>query len=127
MNLKSVAIDNTSIVSDRFLSCYPGSVSMQKDDELMFSGKNFGVATDSDLYVNRDGGAGVVDLVVFFLEHCQGGAKNLYSRFFSDFFSKEDWMDIEETLFIKSMPGLVDDIKAGLAQDINECSDELDW
>jgi prevent-host-death family protein len=41
--------------------------------------------------------------------------------------SEEDWNAISETLFLVSIPGMRESIKKGLAQDLSECSKELDW
>ena len=41
--------------------------------------------------------------------------------------SEEDWNAISETLFLVSIPGMRELIKKGLAQDLSECSRELDW
>jgi len=41
--------------------------------------------------------------------------------------SAEDWSAIQETLFLLSVPGMRESIKAGLAEPIESCSSELDW
>ena len=41
--------------------------------------------------------------------------------------SEEDWNAIAETLHLLSVPGMRESIKAGMGQDISECSEELDW
>ncbi len=41
--------------------------------------------------------------------------------------SEEDWNAISETLYLLSVPGMRESIKEGLAQDLSECSKELDW
>jgi antitoxin YefM len=41
--------------------------------------------------------------------------------------AEEDWRAIEETLHLSSVPGLVEDIKRGLATPLDECSEELRW
>ncbi|MGC9312105.1 MAG: type II toxin-antitoxin system Phd/YefM family antitoxin [Sediminispirochaetaceae bacterium] len=40
--------------------------------------------------------------------------------------SEEDWKNIEETLYLTSIPGMRDSIIDGLKADIDECSDELE-
>jgi prevent-host-death family protein len=41
--------------------------------------------------------------------------------------SEEDWNAISESLYLLSVPGLRETIKEGLAQDLSDCSKELDW
>ena len=41
--------------------------------------------------------------------------------------SEEDWNAITETLYLLSVPGMRESIKEGLAQDMTDCSTELDW
>lgn len=41
--------------------------------------------------------------------------------------SEEDWRSIRETLFLHSIPGLVESIKQSRAEGPNEASAELDW
>jgi len=41
--------------------------------------------------------------------------------------SEEDWNAIAETLHLLSVPGMRESIKAGMSQDISECSRVLDW
>lgn len=41
--------------------------------------------------------------------------------------SEEDWNAIAETLHLLSVPGMRESIKEGLAQDLSESSEELDW
>lgn len=41
--------------------------------------------------------------------------------------SEEDWMAIQETLFLLSVPGMRESIKAGMAEPINACAKDLDW
>ena len=41
--------------------------------------------------------------------------------------SEEDWKNIEETLYLTSIPGMRDSIIEGLKTDIDECSNELEW
>lgn len=39
----------------------------------------------------------------------------------------EDWQAIQETLFLLSVPGMRESIKAGMAESTESCSTELDW
>jgi antitoxin YefM len=41
--------------------------------------------------------------------------------------SEEDWSAINETLYLLSVPGMRESIKEGLKQNLDECSQELDW
>jgi len=41
--------------------------------------------------------------------------------------SEEDWSAINETIYLLSVPGMRESIKEGLAQNLDECSRELDW
>lgn len=41
--------------------------------------------------------------------------------------SEDDWSSIQETLYLLSMPGMRESIRAGLATPIEECSEALDW
>ena len=41
--------------------------------------------------------------------------------------SEEDWSAINETLYLLSVPGMRESIKEGLKQNLDECSEELDW
>ncbi len=41
--------------------------------------------------------------------------------------AEEDWTAIQETLFLLSVPGMRDSIKAGMAESIDSCTTELDW
>ena len=41
--------------------------------------------------------------------------------------SEEDWQDIQETLYLSSIPGMKESIKEGLETPVEECSGELDW
>lgn len=41
--------------------------------------------------------------------------------------SEDDWNAISETLHLLSVPGMKKSIEAGLAEDLSECSRELDW
>lgn len=39
----------------------------------------------------------------------------------------EDWQAIQETLFLLSVPGLRESIKAGMAEPLAESSEALNW
>ncbi|MGB7416934.1 MAG: type II toxin-antitoxin system Phd/YefM family antitoxin [Thermosynechococcaceae cyanobacterium] len=41
--------------------------------------------------------------------------------------SEEDWKAIQETLYLKSIPGMWDSIEAGVQEPLAECSDDLPW
>lgn len=41
--------------------------------------------------------------------------------------SEEDWSAINETLYLLSVPGMRESIKEGLTQNLDECSQEIDW
>ncbi len=41
--------------------------------------------------------------------------------------SEEDWRDIQETLYLSSIPGMRESIREGLDTPINDCSEELEW
>ena len=43
--------------------------------------------------------------------------------------SSEDWQDIQETLFLLSVPGMRESIKEGMAEPVDACAteSELDW
>lgn len=41
--------------------------------------------------------------------------------------SEEDWAAIQETLFLLSVPGMRESIKAGMAEPTDACAKELDW
>ncbi|MFP5357795.1 MAG: type II toxin-antitoxin system Phd/YefM family antitoxin [Gammaproteobacteria bacterium] len=41
--------------------------------------------------------------------------------------SAEDWSAIQETLFLLSVPGMRESIKAGMAEPVEECAGKLDW
>lgn len=41
--------------------------------------------------------------------------------------SEADWLAIQETLHLLSIPGMRESIKAGLATPIAECDQDLDW
>lgn len=39
----------------------------------------------------------------------------------------EDWNAIQESLFLLSIPGMRESIKAGMAEPAESCAKELDW
>jgi len=41
--------------------------------------------------------------------------------------SEEDWNDIQETLFLLSIPGMRQSIIEGMKTPVEECSEELNW
>ena len=41
--------------------------------------------------------------------------------------SAEDWDAIQETLFLLSVPGMRESIKAGMSEPVDASSEELDW
>jgi len=41
--------------------------------------------------------------------------------------SEEDWKSINETLYLVSIPGMVESIRDGMKEKIDACSEELDW
>lgn len=43
--------------------------------------------------------------------------------------SKDDWEDIQETLYLQSIPGMQQSIIEGMATPLSECvsEDELEW
>lgn len=41
--------------------------------------------------------------------------------------AEEDWAAIQETLYLLSVPGMRESIKAGMAEPLDSCSTELDW
>jgi antitoxin YefM len=41
--------------------------------------------------------------------------------------AEEDWAAIQETLFLLSVPGMRESIRAGMEAPIDECDEELDW
>lgn len=41
--------------------------------------------------------------------------------------SEEDWAAIQETLFLLSVPGMRESIRAGMDAPVDECSEDLDW
>lgn len=41
--------------------------------------------------------------------------------------SQEDWLAIQETLYLVSIQGMRESIKEGLSTSVTECYEELDW
>jgi len=41
--------------------------------------------------------------------------------------SETDWKAVQETLYLSSIPGMSDSIKAGLNEPVENCDTELDW
>ena len=41
--------------------------------------------------------------------------------------SEEDWKNIEETLYLSSIPGLRESIIEGMKTDVEECDENLEW
>ncbi len=41
--------------------------------------------------------------------------------------AEEDWRAIQETLYLKSIPGVWESIEEGMKESIEECSDDLPW
>lgn len=41
--------------------------------------------------------------------------------------SEDDWRSIQETLYLQSIPGMVDSIKKGRKEGIEKASKNLDW
>ena len=41
--------------------------------------------------------------------------------------SEEDWSAIQETLYLLSVPGMRESIRAGMGTPVAECDEELDW
>lgn len=41
--------------------------------------------------------------------------------------SEADWKAVQETLYLSSMPGMRESIKAGLEEPVENCDAELDW
>ncbi|MFP4549002.1 MAG: type II toxin-antitoxin system Phd/YefM family antitoxin [Fidelibacterota bacterium] len=40
---------------------------------------------------------------------------------------EEDWKNIQETLFLASIPGMRESIIKGMEEDPEDCTEELDW
>lgn len=41
--------------------------------------------------------------------------------------SEEDWIAIQETLYLMSVPGMRESIKEGLAVPLRECEEDIEW
>ncbi|MDU9049930.1 MAG: type II toxin-antitoxin system Phd/YefM family antitoxin [Candidatus Electrothrix sp. Rat3] len=41
--------------------------------------------------------------------------------------SEEDWIAIQETLYLMSVPGMRTSIKEGLAVPLSECEEDIEW
>ena len=41
--------------------------------------------------------------------------------------SEDDWRSVQETLYLQSIPGMVDSIQKAREEGIEEASEELDW
>ncbi len=41
--------------------------------------------------------------------------------------SEDDWRAISETIHLSMIPGMIDSIKEGMNEDIEDCSDRLEW
>ena len=41
--------------------------------------------------------------------------------------SEEDWKSMNETLYLVSMPGMVESIRAGMEEKIEDCSEDPEW
>ena len=41
--------------------------------------------------------------------------------------SEDDWLSLQETLALVSLPGMKDSIREGLQTPVEDCSRELDW
>ena len=41
--------------------------------------------------------------------------------------SEQDWRDIQETLYLKSIPGVWKSIEKGIEESLEECSNQLPW
>lgn len=41
--------------------------------------------------------------------------------------SEEDWMAVQETLNLLSIPGMRESIREGMAESVDECSEEPGW
>jgi PHD/YefM family antitoxin component YafN of YafNO toxin-antitoxin module len=41
--------------------------------------------------------------------------------------SEEDWREIQETLYLTSVPGMRESIQKGLETPLKECKEDLDW
>ena len=41
--------------------------------------------------------------------------------------SEEDWNSIKETLVLLSIPGMRETLREGMNEELDECSEDLDW
>jgi antitoxin YefM len=41
--------------------------------------------------------------------------------------SEDDWRAISETIHLSMIPGMVESIKEGMNEELEECSDTLEW
>jgi len=41
--------------------------------------------------------------------------------------SEEDWIALQETLYLMSVPGMRKSIKEGLAVPLSECEEDIEW
>ncbi len=41
--------------------------------------------------------------------------------------SEDDWLALQETAHLLSIPGMRESIRAGLATRLEDCAEELDW
>lgn len=41
--------------------------------------------------------------------------------------SEGDWLALQETVYLLSIPGMRESIRAGLATQLENCAEELDW
>ena len=41
--------------------------------------------------------------------------------------AEEDWNSINETLFLLSIPGMRESIRAGMESSLDECEQNIDW
>ena len=41
--------------------------------------------------------------------------------------ASDDWNAIQETMYLLSVPGMRESIRAGMAEPVDECSTDLDW
>jgi prevent-host-death family protein len=41
--------------------------------------------------------------------------------------SEDDWLALQETVYLLSIPGMRNSIREGLATRVEDCAEELDW
>jgi antitoxin YefM len=41
--------------------------------------------------------------------------------------SEDDWLAIQETMYLLNIPGMRESIREGLATPVEDCNEELDW